>query len=468
VPEWGRVQQIEVSPFSADTAYVAFDLHEVDNNRPYVFKTKDGGKTWTSIVNGLRPNEPARVLREDPNQRGFLVLGTDTGLYWSRDDGDHWTPLKGNFPTVPIYDLKFVKATHDLLVATHGRGMFVLDNITPLVEMTPQVANSDFHLFSTSPANRWLLWNKRGFQKAGFIAPNPPNGAVIDYFLNKEIEVSPEMKQKKQTPVKITITDESGKVIRSFFGSSKYGINRETWDLKHEDPVQLNFRPEPEEGEFTEAHIGPHVVPGTYKINVTFGGKTLSQTVKVDPDPRFQADMAAFQAQTQAGLQVRDQLSAINESINRLEGMRAQLTALEKFMTSGAQPSDIPAAYKQLADQASQLEKKLKDFESTGFNIEVQPESMDSIRFHDKLHDRVQSLLQQITFGYNQAPSPLHVEEMANLRQLTETYINNFNNLLKTDIANYNKMALERGASTLFTGLPIQLRPAPIPAAGKQ
>ncbi|MGE5694610.1 MAG: hypothetical protein ACM4D3_05055, partial [Candidatus Sericytochromatia bacterium] len=189
VPEWGRVQQIEISPFSPDTAYVAFDLHELDNNRPYVFKTKDGGKTWAPIINGLRPNEPARVVREDPNQRGFLVLGTDTGLYWSRDDGDHWTPLKGNFPTVPIYDIKFHKANRDLIVATHGRGIFILDNITPLVEMTPQVTNSDFHLFSTAPANRWLLWNKRGFQKAGFVAPNPPNGAVVDYYLNKEIEV---------------------------------------------------------------------------------------------------------------------------------------------------------------------------------------------------------------------------------------------------------------------------------------
>ncbi len=132
LPQWGRLQQIEASPFSPDTAYVAVDFHEVDNDKPYVYKTHDFGKTWTPIAQGLPNDQPAKVIRENPNRRGFLVAGTETSLFYSTNDGAQWTPLKSNFPTVPTYDIKFVKKTHDLVVATHGRGLYVLDNISRL------------------------------------------------------------------------------------------------------------------------------------------------------------------------------------------------------------------------------------------------------------------------------------------------------------------------------------------------
>ncbi|HMC70733.1 MAG TPA: hypothetical protein VKJ07_16365, partial [Mycobacteriales bacterium] len=131
----GRVYQIGVSPFDAGTAYLAVDRHELDDRRPYVYKTADYGKTWTDIGKGLPPDVPAHVVRENPNLRGFLVLGTDAALWYSRDGGGSWQALKADFPTVPVYDVQFVKRSHDLVVATHGRGLFVLDNITPLEEL---------------------------------------------------------------------------------------------------------------------------------------------------------------------------------------------------------------------------------------------------------------------------------------------------------------------------------------------
>jgi photosystem II stability/assembly factor-like uncharacterized protein len=456
VPEWGRVQQIEVSPFSPDTAYAAFDLHEMDNNTPYVFKTHDYGKTWTAITSGLRPNEPARVVREDPNQRGFLVLGTDTGLYYSKDDGDHWTPLKGNFPTVPIYDMKFHKEQHDLIVATHGRGLFILDNITPLEQMSPEVAGADFHLFGTLPANRWVMWSKRGFSQSGFTAPNPPNGAAIDYYLNKEVEVPPELKAKKQTPVKITVTDEAGRHVRTFWGTSKYGFNRAVWDLRYQDSIPLNFLPEPQENEFFQPG-GPPVPPGTYKVAVTFNNQTQTQTVQVGADPRFPADIQAFNAQAQAALEVRDWVSAVNDSLNRLENMRTQLNGMGKLLAANDQTGNPSPAYVPVLEQAKALEKKLKSFEETAYNIEVQPESSDDLRFFEKLSDRVGGLLHRITSGYDQAPTPLLVEEMNEVRQQTQAYLQQYNNLIATDVANFNKLALEKGVSTLFTGTPIQM-----------
>ena len=199
VPEWGRLQQIEVSPFAPGTAYVALDYHEVENNKPYVFKTHDYGKTWTSITSGLPGNDPARVARENPNQKGMLVLGTDAGLFYSHDEGERWTPLKSNFPTAPIYDIKFHKANHDLIVATHGRGLFVLDDITPLEETSAQVLAQDFHLYSSQPGVKWRLWpgEKHGFSARGdFSTPNPPNGVVISYYLAKALEPAARAEQQ--------------------------------------------------------------------------------------------------------------------------------------------------------------------------------------------------------------------------------------------------------------------------------
>src|SRR5262249_17525912 len=151
---------------------------------------------------------------EDTNRKGFLVAGTDTGLFYSSDDGAHWTALKSNFPTAPIYDIKFIKKSHDLVVATHGRGLFVMDNITPLEEHGADLAKqSDFHLYPVPPAVNWHFWNRRsGFSQAGFVTPNPMTGAVITYYLPNEIKPAPERagRRREQTAVKITIADSTG------------------------------------------------------------------------------------------------------------------------------------------------------------------------------------------------------------------------------------------------------------------
>jgi len=250
LPQWGRLQQVEASPNDANSAFIAVDFHEVENNKPYVFKTHDSGKTWTSIAAGLPQDDPARVIREDPNKKGFLVLGTDTSLFYSSDEGSHWTQIKSNFPTVPIYDIKFIKKSHDLVVATHGRGLFVLDDVTPLEESGAELARSDFHLFPMSPAINFHNWNKHGFASGGYVAPNPLNGAVVTYWLPNEIKENTDRPARRrangETAVKITVSDSSGQVIRTMYGPTKYGINRVAWNLRYDGPKKLNFLPPPE------------------------------------------------------------------------------------------------------------------------------------------------------------------------------------------------------------------------------
>ena len=469
LPEWGRIQQIEASPFSADTCYVAVDLHELDDDKPYVFKTHDSGKTWTAITKGLPASDPARVVRENPNRKGFLVAGTDTGLFYSDNDGEEWKPLKSNFPTVPIYDLKFVKRTHDLVVASHGRGVFVFDNMTALEEITPETASGDFHLFSVQGAHRWHLWNKRGFSQAGFSAPDAPRGAVIDYFLKSEIEVTPEMKEKEQTPVKIEISDSDGKWVKTFYGPSKPGFNRAVWDLRYQQPVRLSFLPPPEPSMFFEANLGPPVVPGVYQVSVTVNGKTEAQRVEVAADPRFPTDMEAFRAQTQAALEVRDQLSDLNEALNRLDSLKAQIGEMKKLLapdeTSGRM---VPAGYAPVLEQARALEKKVKSMEERAYNTESQgPDAKDYIRFTEKLYDHYQNLLRGITMDYDRPPSALLVEEHAALYKELQTFLQDFNGLLNTDVTSFNKLAAENGAGSLFTGAPIQMASEPNKTKGE-
>ncbi len=505
LPEWGRIQQIEASPFEAGTGYVAVDFHETDNDRPYVFKTHDFGQTWTAINKGLPEGQPARVVREDPNRRGFLVLGTDSGLLYSTNDGEEWKPLKSNFPTVPIYDLKFVKSTHDLVVATHGRGLFVFDNLTPLEELTPEAAAKDFHLFSVLPARRWHMWNRRGFGMGGFNAPNPPSGAVIDYYLKSDLPAQAGIKAPStegetaearptrgmgqmrgmgamagfgamggpeggRGPVKITITDAEGNLVRTLYGPGKQGFNRVTWSLEYEGATRLTLagsQQEEEENPFFNRNAGPPAVPGDYKVTLTLKGRTETQPVRVEADPRFPVDMAAFQAQTKAALEVRDEVSALNRALNRMESLHAQLGTLQRLLRGGDEGEVTPASYRPVLAEARSLDRKLRTFEEKVYNTEVQTGGEDSIHYLARFHDRLGRLMRAIAMGYDQAPSEPVLEEKAALHQELEATLGEFNRFLKEDVAAFNKMALEKGANTLFAGNPIEItRPGAAAQAG--
>src|SRR6202171_1706414 len=393
LPQWGRLQQIEASPSDINSAYAAVDFHEVENNKPYAFKTHDGGKSWTAINQGLPQDDPARVIRENPNRKGFLVLGTDTGLFYSSDDGAHWTALKNNFPTAPVYDIKFIKKSHDLVVATHGRGLFVLDDITPLEESggvfaQENQAKSEFHLFPRPPAVNWHAWNKHGFASGGYVAPNPVTGAAITYYLPAEIKEGANRENQDRGPqrrraagetaVRITIADSTGQVIRTMYGPTKFGINRVAWNLRYDGPKRLNFLPIPERGDeeefFFDPSIGPTALPGTYKVSVTVQGKTETQTIEVQTDPRFKFDAEAMRAQLKLGLELRDEVSALHTALNRLNSLHKQITAMQEVL-GGEENADgtTNASYKPVMEEARALDKKITALQEPLYNGDIQP-----------------------------------------------------------------------------------------------
>jgi len=469
----GRVYQIGISPFDGGTAYLTIDRHELDDRHPYAFKTTDYGKTWTDIGKGLPSDVPAHVVREDPNLRGFLALGTDAGLWYSRDGGASWQALKADFPTVPVYDVQFIKREHDLVVATHGRGLFVLDNITALEELTPEVLASDFHAFSTQPAHIRVRPRRPGEAPTRFTTPNAPAGAVVDYYLKAALDTggtaTPEggqaesgrRERSRRGRVVATVTDSHGDtVLVDSSGPGKQGVNRYVWNLRYAGPTRLNFERSPsaedEENPFRQV-TGPRAIPGTYTIALSAGGRTETKTVTVEPDPVLGGDPTRFTAQLHAGLAWRNALSALNEMLNRIVSLETQIKNTQQALRDNAGGDSTMAG--PVTRQGRELARKLKELKDSLYNSDVQRDAgQDDIHFLNRFHDRLQSLGFGLAFAYAQPPTDVVTARFKELRAALDGYIARFNDLLRTDVAGFNKTAEERRAPVLVAGAPIEVK----------
>ena len=433
--------------------------HMFGNDRPYVFKTTDFGASWTDISAGLPANAAAHVVREDPSQRGFLVLGTDNGLWYSRDAGAHWRSLAGAFPAAPVFDLQFVPRTHDLVVATHGRGLFVLDDITPLEELTPAAESAALAVFTVHPATLWHGSDVGVPEASAYRAPNPPRGAVISYSLAKALEPTAAEKALKQTPVKIAIVDASGDTVYTGYGEAKQGINRFTWHLAYDGPTKLAFgeHPPAEPGEEGEPQ-GPAVIPGRYTAVVQAAGQTVARPIEVRADTRIPFDTAAARAQLAAGLRLRNEVSAMNEMLNGLHSLRMQIahldTALRAAAPNGA-PTDTTVQH-----AAAGLDKKLQALMDTVYDPRVQRGVIeDDIHYLTRFSDQLMGLGFAVLYPYDQAPNGLVQAQHAALRRELDGYLARYATLLSTDVSAFNEMARAHGAPVLVASGPVAVKP---------
>ncbi|MEJ2421787.1 MAG: hypothetical protein P8018_08760 [Acidobacteriota bacterium] len=458
LPGWGRVYQVDPSPFSAGTCYVSFDRHMLDDNRPYIYKTTDYGRHWTDISGGLPGDAPVFVVREDPNRKGLLFLGSARGLYYSMDDGASWARMKSNFPTVPVYDLAFQKRTHDLVVATHGRGVFVLDNITPMEEMSAQVENSAFHLFSALPAVMFHYRHKGEYSHMStYSAPNPPDGAVIDYYLRKGLKPTKEEKEKKQTPVKVVITDSQGKTVNTLYGPAKAGVNRFVWKFRYKGAQRLSPSIKPltkkeRKKKTSNNQRGPSVVPGIYKAKITAAGKTQTVSFQVKADPRIPFDTGAARLQLAAALQLRDELSALNRMVNRIQSLHEQFNLLKK--TAGADA----VKYGPVLKSGEKVLKKLDALRNSVFNMKVQRDvGEDDIHFLSDFHGDLRGLYFGVAFPYDEAPNAMQKRMMSQYGQKLSNVLERYNQIVDTDLGAWNRKAQAAGLPVLFSGGPLTL-----------
>jgi photosystem II stability/assembly factor-like uncharacterized protein len=381
--DWSLISIIDPSPHDAATAYVAVDRHRLDDHRPYIFKTTDYGKTWRSIANNLPPNSYVHVVREDPVRKGMLYAGTESGIWVSFDDGAHWQSLQWNLPVAPVHDLTV--HNDDLIVATHGRAFWILDDILPLREspgallagaqpagIGPAAAPpEDVHFFKPRLAYRTRIG---AFPiRAGMaLGQNPPEGAILDYSL----------KDAPKDPVSLEILGAKGEVIRKFTSKkteeesapdegegfrrgggeplpAEKGFNRFVWDLRYERATRV-----PRLITWGGSGQGPLVVPGTYQARLRVAGKDYTQSFEVKEDPRVQATQADLEMQLELALKIRDSIDRAHDAVNQITELRAQLDALHKRLAGDQKNKELASAAEDLRKKMAAVEDSLVQLKS--------------------------------------------------------------------------------------------------------
>ncbi|HEV2063748.1 MAG TPA: sialidase [Thermoanaerobaculia bacterium] len=385
LPPKGTVDSVDPSPFDGATCYVSFDLHQVNNRDPFIFRTSDYGKTWKAIASNI-PKSPlsyVHVVREDPHRKGLLYAGTENALYVSFDDGGRWEPLQGKLPHAPVYWLVVQPHFHDLVVGTYGRGFFILDDVTPLEQLTDAVRASPAHFFEPRPAYRFRFVSQPNLAPAGLArGDNPPYGATLNYWLKEPVKVAAgsddkeDARKSRKPPVEITILHASGEKIRTVKGTNKAGINRVVWDLRYESSEEVRLRATPagnphvwEEKRFrgkdnrgvyyygiSALRAGPLVLPGTYTVQLSVDGKDFTQKLVVKKDPNSAGTEADVAASTKLSVQIWRDTSTTARMINRIEWTRRQIEDFQKMLKAGKAPAaDI--------DAAKDIEKKARAVE---------------------------------------------------------------------------------------------------------
>jgi len=328
LPEWTTITAIDVSRHRPGTAYISGERHRVSDRTPYLFKTTDYGQTWQRITNGIREYDYSWVIREDPVRPGLLYAGTETGVYVSFDDGAFWQPLQRNLP--PIEVMNMVVKEDDLVASTHSRGFWILDNLSPLRQITPEVAAASVHLFSPAPLLRNLGRRLGPAVETATEGMNPPNGLTIDYYL-----ASP------SSEVTIAILEEDGDVIQEYSGEEvpgDRGMNRFLWDLRY--PAA---RRAPAEGPLTSFEasqpVPPVAPPGVYRVRLTVDGIVREETAEIRIHPRVPASADDLQAQFELMTKIRDRTSEAADAVIRIRQAQSELESRSEGVGATEQSS---------------------------------------------------------------------------------------------------------------------------------
>ena len=448
MPEWSRISQVEASPLDAGTAYVAVDRHQNDDLRPYIFKTSDYGQSWTKLTNGIPDGSFVRAVRQDPKKRSLLYAGTEGGVYISFNDGADWRPFKLNLPSTPVHDL--VVKDDDLVVATHGRAFWILDDITPLRQFNDDLLQKSTHLYTPGPAYRIQAGETGERHASKRTGQNPAAGAVIDFYLKDEL--------KKDIETKVEILDASGKTIRKYSSNEtkmleeppdpddkkpekeikpEAGLNRFVWDLRYEEAHRV---PGYYLWEYSGGARGPVAVPGQYQVRLTVGSETQTVPLEVKLDPRVKVSQEELVQQFNMQMQLHDALNSVYDAVNQIQDVRSQVAGLKRRLPENA-------STKSIASSADDLEKKLVAVRDTLVNLTISANE-DSLAYPPQLDARLAYLNMDIATA-DSAPTQAEQMQFEKLKKQTSELLGRWQELQSHDLTDFRKLTSESSLSTV-------------------
>jgi hypothetical protein len=464
MPELAYVGCVEISAHDPDTVYVSATRYKLADYQPYLFRTRDGGKTWQSIHGDLPQGEITRVIRADPVRPGLLFVGTETGVFYTLDDGRHWQRMPGGLPVAPVYDLKLKGS--DLVAATHGRSFWVLDDIGPLRQL-----RADGTLQLVTPRDTVRVrpsWSAgSGFAKKGVsygpafgigggseamvgpdgkagrrfleVGENPPNGALVYYRLPDGFS----------GPVRLSFLDAAGRTVNTLASDdpalpggkkpgTQPGLNRVVWDLRHRGPVKLDptlmTRRNKPLADDPEDIPGPAVVPGRYRVVLEAAGQRLEAGFGVVKDPRVKTSQRAFEQQGALLQQLYGRWSALNAGVNRIRLLKRQLRELERRLGPGDQA---------LAERGKSMVLALESIE--GVLVDIHRESSrDVLRHRAGLNDTLSDLISVVAIA-DEPPTHQAREVSAEAMAKVDTELGRLDALVAGEIAAFDAALRQQG-----------------------
>jgi photosystem II stability/assembly factor-like uncharacterized protein len=442
MPEWSLVSLIDASPHDPGTAFAAVDTHKLDDLRPYLYKTTDFGKSWTKIVNGIPDGAYTHVVREDPVRKNLLYAGTETGIYVSFDGGAKWESLQLNLPNTPIHDL--IIKNDDLVVATHGRAFWILDDLTPL-RASGSAAAAPVLL---KPRLTYRLRWPEFFERRQPVGENAPNGAIVYYF----------WPAVPKGVVSLEILDASGKVVRRYSNEEKkeadtppewpdqtppeekipteVGLNRFTWDLRRQGATPLAGEPG---AEFRNR--GPFASAGSYQVRLTAEGKSYTQPLELKVDARVKTSSDDLQKQAELARKILAEISDVHQAVGSIREVRTQMRMLDKRLGDDSRYAAIVSATKDFDKKSLAIESQLLSVEAKS--------SESNLNFPVMIDERLHSLLGSVDNG-DFAPTKQQYEVFDVLQKQAQPWLVQYHDLMTKDLPALNDMVNKQSLPLLY------------------
>ena len=472
LPPRGTISNIEPSRHAPGTAYLTVDRHQLGDTATYVYKTSDYGGSWRSLGAGVPPGvlSYAHCVREDPRRPGLLYLGVENGVYVSFSDGERWHSLQANLPHAPVHWLTVQDHFNDLVVATYGRGFWILDDLTPLQQLDPGALSDEPVLFAPRPAYRFHRREAPMMQPEDPAAgTNPTYGASLHYYLGSAAERqeaeeggadgggprADDEAGDREEP-RLTIVDATGDVVRELQDvPRKTGINRVFWDLAYERTAEVKLRTKPLENRHASlpdegwrplvdggrfALLAP---PGTYTVRLELGEVTLEQPLTVLKDPGSSGSESDLQAQMEVVMELRAMIDEAAAMINEIEWARKRLVDLDvRLAESRMQAEEVLQA-------AADLAAELRDLEGRFFDLRMTQAGQDTLRWKRLLYSRLIYLARSLTRA-DHPPTDQQVEVFRELERELATHRDRYAELRDRKVPAFNALLREKGVENLF------------------